>query len=113
MIFRSPLPDLALPASTDFSSFALQRGRQQPSKTALIDAASGARLSYGELVHLVDASAGGLVARGFAPGDVVAICGFNTAEYAVAAHAVWRAGGVVATDRTRCGSRLVGSPPEA
>jgi acyl-CoA synthetase (AMP-forming)/AMP-acid ligase II len=97
MIFRSPLPDLVIPEGTDFSSFALQRARQQPSKTALIDAATGARLTYGELVSAVDAAAGGLTARGFASGDVVAICGFNTLDYAIAAHAVWRAGGVVAT----------------
>ena len=97
MIFHSPLPDLTIPESTDFSSFVLQRAREQLDKTALIDASTGARLSYGELTRLVDAAAGGLVARGFASGDVVAICGFNTAEYAIAAHAVWRAGGVVAT----------------
>jgi acyl-CoA synthetase (AMP-forming)/AMP-acid ligase II len=97
MKFRSPLPDVIIPDGTDFSSFALQRARQQADKTALVDSATGASLSYGELVRLVDSAAGGLVARGLATGDVVAICGFNTIDYAIAAHAVWRAGGVVAT----------------
>lgn len=97
MKFRSPLPDVVIPEDTDFSSFTLRRARQQPDKTALIDAATGSSLSYRELVRLVDAAAGGLAARGLAPGDVAAICGFNTIDYAIAAHAIWRAGGVVAT----------------
>ena len=30
-------------------------------------------------------------------GEAVAVCGFNSIEYAIAAHGVWRAGGVVVT----------------
>ncbi len=96
MIFHSPLPDLEIP-DTDFSSFVLERARRQPEKTALVDAASGQRVTYGELARFADAGAVGLVARGLKPGDVVAVCGFNTPDFGLAAHAVWRAGGTVVT----------------
>ena len=97
MPFRSPLPDLVIPDDVDFSTFVLARGRQTPAKTALIDVETGARISYGELIAAIERAAERLMAHGLRPGDMVAICGFNTPSYAVAAHAVWRAGGVVVT----------------
>ena len=97
MPFRSQLPDLALPDDVDFSAFVLARGRQQPAKTALIDVETSVRISYGELIAAIDRAADRLAAHGLRPGDMVAICGFNTPSYAVAAHAVWRAGAVVVT----------------
>ena len=96
MPLSSPLPPLAIPA-TDFSSFALQRARARPGNVALIDATTGRRLTFGALVEAIDGVAGGLRAAGLQPGEVVALCGFNTPEYVIAAHAVWRAGGVVVT----------------
>jgi acyl-CoA synthetase (AMP-forming)/AMP-acid ligase II len=96
MILRSRLPDLAIPDS-DFSSFCLARGRRAPSDIALVEGETGARTSYGAFVGLVDAIAAGLHARGLQQGDGVAICGFNVPLFGVAAHAVWRAGGVVVT----------------
>jgi acyl-CoA synthetase (AMP-forming)/AMP-acid ligase II len=54
-------------------------------------------LSYPEFVGAVDATAGGFLAEGLPPGQRVVICGFNGLAYAVAAHAVWRAGGTVVT----------------
>jgi len=96
MPFRSTLPDLTIP-DVNFSSFVLARGRQTPAKTALIDVETGARISYGELIVAIDRAAEQLISHGLRPGDMVAICGFNTPSYAVAAHAVWRAGAVVVT----------------
>jgi acyl-CoA synthetase (AMP-forming)/AMP-acid ligase II len=96
MIVRSPLPPLDVPDG-DFSSFALRRARDLPNKVALIDLETGAQTTYGELTHMVDACAGGLVAHGLRPGDLVAICAFNTSAYALVAHAVWRAGGTLVT----------------
>jgi acyl-CoA synthetase (AMP-forming)/AMP-acid ligase II len=96
MPFRSTLPDLAIP-DDDFSAFVLARGRLTPGKTALIDVETGARISYGELIAAIERAAERLLAHGLRPGDMVAICGFNTPSFAVAAHAVWRAGGVVVT----------------
>ncbi|MDE3075067.1 MAG: AMP-binding protein, partial [Chloroflexota bacterium] len=68
-----------------------------PAKTSLIDSSTGRKLTFGELTAAVDSAAGGLLTNGLRQGDVVAICGFNVPEYGVAAHAVWRAGGVVVT----------------
>jgi acyl-CoA synthetase (AMP-forming)/AMP-acid ligase II len=96
VIFQSPLPELDVP-ETDFSSFVLRRARGLGAKPALIDAATGAQLTYADLTRQVDSIAGGLVRQGLQPGDIVMLCGFNSARYAVAAHAVWRAGGVVVT----------------
>src|SRR5579884_3441151 len=96
MSWRSPLPDLDVP-SVDFSSCVLERGRRLPHKTALIDVASDRRITFGELTGEIDRVASGLLGLGLQRGEVVAICGFNTPEYVLAAHAVWRAGGVVVT----------------
>jgi acyl-CoA synthetase (AMP-forming)/AMP-acid ligase II len=96
MSLRSPHPDLDIP-DVDFGSVVLARGRQQSDKIALIDAASDSSLSFGDLIGQIEAAAGGLVASGLQPGEVVAICGFNTIAYVVAAHAVWRAGAIVVT----------------
>jgi acyl-CoA synthetase (AMP-forming)/AMP-acid ligase II len=94
--FASPFPPLELP-ELDFGSVVLATGRGRADKVALIDAPSGRAVRYAELLERIDGVAGGLIAAGLRPGDVVAICGFNSIEYVVAAHAVWRAGGVVVT----------------
>src|SRR5207237_537351 len=92
----SVLPELQLP-NTDFSSVVLAMARQLPSKTALIDADTGTRITYGQLTGAIDAAARDLNARGLRRGHVVGICEPNTPAFAVAAHAVWRAGGTVMT----------------
>jgi acyl-CoA synthetase (AMP-forming)/AMP-acid ligase II len=96
VILHSPLPDLTIP-ETDFSTFALARGRSRPETVVMIEGETGARMTYGEFIGLVDATAGGLRARGFELGDALAMCAFNTPDYGVVAHAVWRLGGVVVT----------------
>jgi acyl-CoA synthetase (AMP-forming)/AMP-acid ligase II len=96
VVIRSPLPDLQVP-DADFSSSVLARAREQPDRLALIDAGTGASLDGSELIRAIHAVAGALAARGLGQGEAVGICGFNSAEYAIAAHAVWRAGGVVVT----------------
>ncbi len=96
MVFRSPYPPLEIP-EIDFGSLVLAAGRRSPDKTALIDAATGQSVRFGELIERIERAAGGLAAAGLRPAEVVALCGFNTIDYVVAAHAVWRAGGVVVT----------------
>jgi acyl-CoA synthetase (AMP-forming)/AMP-acid ligase II len=96
MIVHSPLPALSIPDG-DFSTFALLRARELADKVALIDLDDGARTTYAELTRTVDACAAGLVARGLQPGDIVAVCAFNTSAYALVAHAVWRAGATLVT----------------
>src|SRR5438552_19007500 len=94
--FRSPHRPLEVP-EVDFGSVVLARGRRQPDKIALIDAHTDQSVCSGELIERIELAAGGLAAAGLRPVQVVALCGFNTIDYVVAAHAVWRAGGVVVT----------------
>lgn len=64
-----------------------------PEKLALVDGER--RISYADLARRVDATAGGLQCDGVAPGDRVLLFLENSIEYAIAVHAVLRAGAVV------------------
>ncbi|RHW23902.1 4-coumarate--CoA ligase family protein [Nocardioides immobilis] len=95
MILRSPYPDVETPRT---SLPDLLFGGLTPAdsaKTALIDAATGHRRTYGELVSAVDSVATALVARGIRPGEVAALVAPNSADYPVVFHGVLRAGGVL------------------
>src|SRR5687768_5158770 len=96
MIHRSPLPDVEIP-DVPLVDYVLDRADELGEKPALIDGPSGRTLTYGALEHAVRALAGGLVARGFAPGETLAILSPNLPEYAVVFHGVAYAGGVVTT----------------
>ncbi len=96
MIYRSPLPDVEIP-DVPLVDYVLARAEELGDKPALIDGTSGRELSYGDLMQGVRALAGGLVARGFAPGETVALLSPNLPEYAVVFHGVAYAGGVVTT----------------
>jgi acyl-CoA synthetase (AMP-forming)/AMP-acid ligase II len=79
----------------DLTSFALRHARRLADRPALIDAASGRTLTYGELGRGVERAAGGLARRGFGRGDVLALHLPNLPDFALAVHAGLRAGGVV------------------
>jgi acyl-CoA synthetase (AMP-forming)/AMP-acid ligase II len=96
MIFRSPYPDLTIP-ETPVTDFVLASAGDHADKVALVDAVSGARLSFAEVASGIRRVAGGLAARGFAKGDVLAIYSPNTITYPVAFHGTAWAGGVVTT----------------
>ena len=96
MIHRSPLPDVEIP-DQPLVDYVLARADELGDKPALIDGPSGRTLTYAALKHAVRALAGGLVARGFAPGDTLAILAPNLPEYAIVFHGVAYAGGVVTT----------------
>jgi acyl-CoA synthetase (AMP-forming)/AMP-acid ligase II len=85
------IPDL------DYASFTLHRAKELGDKPALIDGPSGRALSYADLDRSVRSLAAGLSARGFASGDMFAICLPNVPDYAVAFHGVLAAGGRVTT----------------
>jgi acyl-CoA synthetase (AMP-forming)/AMP-acid ligase II len=70
----------------------LGQARRWPSEVALIDAATGRSLTYGELVDGVRRFAGGLRERGARPGDVLGIVAFNRPLFAVAMHGALSAG---------------------
>src|SRR2546427_4742027 len=96
MLFKSPHPDIAI-ADIVVHRFVLARAAALGDKPALIDAASGRTLTYGQLAGGADRVAAGLAARGFAPGDVLALFAPNCPEFALAFHGTLAAGGVVTT----------------
>ena len=96
MIIRSPYPDPEVPP-VSLAEFVLGGAQQRGGRTAVIDAASGRRLSYAELATQVAQTSAGLRSRGLAAGDVVAMCLPNLAEFVIGYYAVLAAGGVVTT----------------
>ncbi len=96
MIFRSPYPDVEIP-DVSVTAHALRRAGELADRPCLIDGATGRTLRYGDLVTAVRRTAGSLVARGFAKGDVIAIYSPNTITYPVAFHGAAHAGGIVTT----------------
>ena len=94
MIHRSPLPDIEIP-DLPLTSYVLAGA--QGDKPALVDGVSGLALTYAGLDSAVRSLAGGLVASGFAKGDVLALMAPNVPEYAVVFHGAAMAGGAVTT----------------
>lgn len=95
-MYTSPLPDVEIP-KVPLSDYILERAGALADKPALIEGISGRVLTYGALAEAVRSLAGGLVAKGFAKGDVLAIMAPNLPEYAVVFHGVAMAGGIVTT----------------
>ncbi|MET8089944.1 AMP-binding protein [Micromonospora sp. NPDC005220] len=91
---RSDLPDVQV-GGTTVPSLVLRHAGRLGDKPALIDGATGRTISYRQLATGVERVAAGLVARGFAPGDVLALYSPNLPEYALAAYGTMAAGGVV------------------
>jgi acyl-CoA synthetase (AMP-forming)/AMP-acid ligase II len=91
-----PLPDVEVP-DLPLTGYVLAGLARRADKPALIDGVTGRALTYAGLEGGVRSLAGGLVASGFAKGDVLALMAPNMPEYAVVFHAVAMAGGVVTT----------------
>ena len=96
MLYTSPLPAVDIPVAP-VTEFVLRRVNDHPEKPALIDGTTGRTYSFAELSDVIHRLAGGLVARGFAPGETLALMAPNLPEYAIIFHAVAVAGGVVTT----------------
>jgi acyl-CoA synthetase (AMP-forming)/AMP-acid ligase II len=96
VIFRSRFPEPFIP-DQDLSAFVLAGVGDHLDRPALIDAASGRRLSYGDLRTQVDRFAGGLAQLGVGKGDVVAILLPNLPEYPVAFLGIARVGAASTT----------------
>nr|MBA3325943.1 AMP-binding protein [Paracoccaceae bacterium] len=95
-VLDSPFEDVTIPElSITERVFAGLAGRAD--EPALIDGPSGRVLSVAALMDRTRRLAGGLAARGFGAGCVVAIMAPNLPEYAVLFHAVAWAGGTVTT----------------
>src|ERR1700675_1126937 len=72
----------------------LQSGRQNASKTALIDTSCNRRFTFAEYGSLIESLAHGLISAGLTPGEVVAIFLPNSWEFAITYHAATLAGGI-------------------
>jgi 4-coumarate--CoA ligase len=96
MIHRSPLPDVVIP-QMPLTDYVLEGAAARADKPALIDGPTGRTITYAQLVGAVRSLAGGLAARGFGRGDVLALMSPNIPEYAVVFHAVAMAGGTITT----------------
>jgi acyl-coenzyme A synthetase/AMP-(fatty) acid ligase len=87
MIFRSPHPDVSIPAQS-ITEFVLGSPRARPEDAALVDASTGRVLTYGEQREWVRRVACGLAVIGIGKADVVALCLPNSPEFAIVFHAV-------------------------
>lgn len=94
MIHDSVRPPIDVP-EVSLTEHVLGRARSRAEATAMVDAISGERLTYGELADRVARGAAGLGAIGIGAGDVVAVLSHNQPAYPVAVHAVLAAGGTV------------------
>jgi acyl-CoA synthetase (AMP-forming)/AMP-acid ligase II len=91
MILPSRFPEPFIPSQA-LSAFTLAGAADYPHRVALVDAASGRRLSYGDLRAQVDRFAGGLARLGVGYRDVVAIALPNMPKYPVVFLGAARAG---------------------
>src|SRR5215207_3006801 len=96
MVHRSPFPDVQVP-QVSLTEYVLGGAAERGDKPALIDGASGAAMTYGELAQRVRAAAAGLAAEGIGKGDAVGLLGPNGPQWAVAYHAVISLGGILSS----------------
>jgi acyl-CoA synthetase (AMP-forming)/AMP-acid ligase II len=96
MIIQSPYDDVEL-APVPLHNFVLDGAAGWSDRPAIIDGPTGRVLTYAQLASSVRQAAAGLVARGVAPGDVLALCSPNCPEFAVAYYAALTAGTLVTT----------------
>jgi long-chain acyl-CoA synthetase len=84
----------ANPRALFLHGLVLESCRQNPGKTAIVDASCGRRLTYSEYGELVETAARSLISAGVKPGEVVAIFLLNSWEFCVAFHAAQLAGAI-------------------
>jgi acyl-CoA synthetase (AMP-forming)/AMP-acid ligase II len=94
--FTSRYPDVDIP-EVGIHELVLDSAGRNGDRTAVIDGPTGRSMTYAELADAIRRLAGGLAARGFGKGDVLAIIAPNLPEYAVVFHGVCLAGGTVMT----------------
>src|SRR5919202_6774199 len=123
MVFRSRFAEPSIP-DRELSEFVLGGVDAYPERPAVIDAANGGRLTYGQLRAQVDRFAAALRDLGIGKGDVVAIQLPNLPEYPVVSLATTGAGATsttlnpaytsheIAAQLADAGARLVVTIPE-
>jgi acyl-CoA synthetase (AMP-forming)/AMP-acid ligase II len=94
MPVRSPYPDVEIPDVSLFD-FLFTGFGERAGDPALIDGASGAAITFGELEGMAGKIAAALTERGIGAGDVVALFAPNTPHYVAVFHGILRANAVV------------------
>lgn len=94
MIHKSPYPAVTIPDQSISEAVFAGLSRDRP---VLIDGISGEPMTGKELVDAAQGFAGGLVARGIGPGDVVALMSGNSPAFAVIFHGTLWAGATLTT----------------
>ncbi|WP_016933294.1 MULTISPECIES: AMP-binding protein [unclassified Rhodococcus (in: high G+C Gram-positive bacteria)] len=97
MSFRSPFPDVDIPASSVYDFLFGSLDESDLARPALIDGASGAVTDYRTLVAHIDAVAGALAARGIGVGKVVGLLAPNVPAFASVFHGILRSGATATT----------------
>jgi 4-coumarate--CoA ligase len=96
LIHRSPMPDVEIPESA-ITAHVLRYAAERADVPALIDGPTGRTYTFAQFSDAVHRFAGGLAARGFGKGDVLALMAPNCPEYAIVFHGVAVAGGTITT----------------
>jgi acyl-CoA synthetase (AMP-forming)/AMP-acid ligase II len=89
-----PAPDIP---DVDFAAHVLRHAERLADHPAIVEATGGRTLTYRGLAAAARRAAGGLMARGFGRGDVLAIYSPNLPEFAVTVLGVAMAGGTTTT----------------
>jgi acyl-CoA synthetase (AMP-forming)/AMP-acid ligase II len=97
VVIRSPHPDVEIPDVSLYDFLFAPLAGDDLDKIALVDGPSGQTTTYGTLRAQVDAVAGAVSARGYRPGDVVALHSPNVPAFVAVFHGLLRAGVTVTT----------------
>ncbi|GAA5141082.1 AMP-binding protein [Pseudonocardia adelaidensis] len=95
MIFRSPYPDVTVPAVGLSELVFGELTADDADRVAIVDATTGESHRFGGLVEAVGRLAGALGARGIGRGDVAALFAPNCAAYPLVFHGILSAGAAV------------------
>ncbi|MGI9600856.1 MAG: AMP-binding protein [Acidimicrobiales bacterium] len=95
-IHTSPLPDVDIP-DVPLTEYVLRRVDEIPDRPAMVCGVTGRSYTFSELRSHIRRFAGGLAAKGFGPGDTLALMAPNVPEYAIIFHGVATAGGTCTT----------------
>ncbi|MDL9981243.1 AMP-binding protein [Microbacterium sp. ASV49] len=96
-MFNSPFPDVEIPELSVYDYLFTTLEDDDLARIALIDPATGAETTYGQLRGQIDAFAGALAARGVEVGTVLGLLSPNIPAFATVMHGALRAGATVTT----------------
>ena len=103
-MWTSPYPPVEV-GGTTLPDMVLETAARSGDRQALVDGASGTAVDYRLLAERVQGIAAGLAARGFRPGDVLALWAPNLPQWAGVALGAMAAGGTVTGASPACTGR--------